>query len=288
MRGRWSWAGTWTCTEAMARVLTAVLLAAAVAPAAASDLPEIKRRGTLRLVVAGDPDNPRPTPSAFIRHEGGQLAGLEGELLAGFARLHGVQVETVYVPSWDKLIPAIAQDRGDVAAGGITDTPARRQLVDFTVETFPTRTVVVTRRPHRVVRTLAELREEKVGVSRGTSYVEAVRAAGVPKENLDDSYVAPALSARTALKEGRITAMVEGIEVALSIDAGDPDLQIGMFLGPPESLALAVRKEDKQLLAALDEYVTNIRRTGSWNRLVVKYFGEKTLDVLKVIRQPSP
>jgi len=271
---------------ALATALAAAGSVAAASGAAGSDLPEIKQRGTLRVVMAGDPSGSALAPSAFIRQADGQTIGLEGEILAGFARLQGVRIEAVYVPTWDKLVPAVAQDRADLAAGGITDTPARRKLVDFTVETFPTRTVVVTRKPHRVVNTLAELREEKVGVSRGTSYVDTVRAAGVPRENIDDSYSAPATTPRTALREGRVSALVEGVEVALSIDADDPDLQIGMFIGPAESLAFAVRKEDTQLRRALDDYIANVRRTPTWNRLAVKYFGARTLEVLKRVRQP--
>jgi hypothetical protein len=37
-------------------------------------------------------------------------------------------------------------------------------------------------------------------------------------------------------------------------------------------------------LKALDEYIENLRRTPTWSRLVVKYFGERAPDVLKKAR----
>jgi hypothetical protein len=41
-----------------------------------------------------------------------------------------------------------------------------------------------------------------------------------------------------------------------------------------------VRKEDAELLAALDEYVSNFRAGSSWSRLIVKYFGDQALRAL--------
>jgi ABC-type amino acid transport substrate-binding protein len=266
------------------KVALALIVAAGCSSVDAADLQELKRRGTLRVVVASVPDPAIASP--FARLEGGELVGLEGELLAGFARLHGLRTELVTEPTWDKLLPALLEKRGDVVAGGMTDTPARRQLVDFTVETFPTRTVVVTRKPHRVVQTAAQLREERIGVSRGTSYVDTLLAAGVARARIDASFRAPAAGARAALKDGRITAIVEGVEVALVVNAGDPSYQLGMFLGAPESLAFALRKDSPELRAALDEYVSNVRRSPTWSRLVVKYFGDNALEVLRRVRQP--
>ena len=41
-----------------------------------------------------------------------------------------------------------------------------------------------------------------------------------------------------------------------------------------------MRKQDAELLAALDEYVSNFRAGPSWSRLVVKYFGDQALRAL--------
>ena len=41
-----------------------------------------------------------------------------------------------------------------------------------------------------------------------------------------------------------------------------------------------MRKEDKQLKVALDEYLVNVRKSATWSRLIVKYFGEQALKAL--------
>jgi len=77
---------------------------------------------------------------------------------------------------------------------------------------------------------------------------------------------------------------VDGLEAALTARAKDPDLQCGIFLGRPSSLAYGVRKDDPALLAALNAYISNVRRTSTWSRLVVKYFGPSSLEILNKAR----
>ena len=262
----------------MTRTLSAALaLAVLASEGAAADLPEIEKRGTLRVLVMLD----QRRPEFFTLDQ--KAPGFDHDVLRRFAQLHHVFLEPVPVPSWDALIPALLAGKGDLVAGRFTVTESRKKLVAFTVEVFPTRNVVLTRQPHRVVQTLEELRTEKVGTIKGTSMAEAIAAAGVPPARVDDAI--PTGGFAEALKSGRITAAVWGVESAIAAQREDPALQIGMFLGPPSSLAYAVRKGDRALLDALNDYVSNLRRTATWHRLVVDYFGVDALDVLKKARE---
>ena len=263
----------------MVRTFAAALALAFLAPAGAgcADFPEILKRGTLRVLVMLD----QRRPEFFtLDHKN---PGFDQEVLQRFAQLHHVFLEPVPVASWDALVPALLAGKGDLVAGRFTVTESRKKLVAFTVEVFPTRNVVLTRLPHRPVQTLQELRAEKVGTIKGTSMAEAIAAAGVPPARVDDAI--PTGGFAEALKTGRITAAVWGVESAIAAQREDPAIQIGMFLGPPSSLAYAVRKEDHALRAALDDYITNLRRTATWNRLVVDYFGTAALDVLRKARE---
>jgi ABC-type amino acid transport substrate-binding protein len=250
-------------------------LAVAPIPGGADDLPEIKTRGVLRVLgVADEKDD------EFLTTEPGR--GLDRELLEGFARLQGVKLDIVNPGAWDALVPALVQGKGDVIAGRFTVTDARKKLIEFTPEVFPTRNVVVTRAPHRVVKTIDELRSEKVGTVKGTSMADAVAAAGVPAGQVDDGVASGRLP--DALKAGRVGAIVLGVENAISARRADPDLQIGLFLGSPGALAWGVSRKSPLLLQALSEYVTSARRTPTWNRLVVKYFGAEAPEVLRQAR----
>jgi membrane-bound lytic murein transglycosylase F len=255
------------------RLLAAALLAAWL-PAA--DLPQVKERGTLRvLVVFSDEEY------FFFSAKPGTPPGFDQELLTGFADLQKLKLEVVPVTGWDALIPWLLKGKGDLIAGGFTATDTRRKQIAFTTEVFPTRNVVITRKPHRVVATLAQLKEEKVGTIRGTSMAEDLSTAGI--QRVDVSLEAGQFV--RALRDNKITAAVDGVEAALRAKLADPELQIGMFLGPPRSLAYGVRNEDAELLRTLDAYVGNLRKTPAWSRLAVKYFGEAAPEILREARK---
>jgi membrane-bound lytic murein transglycosylase F len=259
-----------------AQVVAWALALALPAGAHAVDLPEVAKSGTLRvLVVDGSP--------AFLSLKAGGEPGLDREILDGFARLHKLTVKPVEAPSWDALVPMLGEGKGDLIAGGVTVTPARAQKIDFTVEVFPTRNVVVTRKPTAVVTSLAQLRALKVGTIKGSSMAEVIAGASIPAANLDDGLVSG--GAPAALRSGRIAATVSGIEDAFLYRRADPEMQIGMFVGPAASLAYGVRKDAPQLKAALDEYLANLRRTPTWSRLVLKYFGDDAPALLKKARE---
>jgi ABC-type amino acid transport substrate-binding protein len=258
--------------EARAGALLSLLLLAGTLSVHA-DLPEIQKRQTLR-VLAVLVENETEFVSSDTTHP-----GFDRDLLEGFAKLHGLRTELVPTTAWDRLIPALKRGEGDVIAGRFTVTDARRQQIAFTSEVFPTRVVAVTRAPREPVRTLADLRTLKIGLVRGTSLVDALLDAGIPAANLDESLA----SGRQieALVSGRAACTVLELADAVAAQQRDPSLHLGAFVGPPGSYAYGVRREDTQLRAALDAYITSLRRTPGWSRLVVRYFGSAAPEVLK-------
>jgi ABC-type amino acid transport substrate-binding protein len=204
--------------------------------------------------------------------------GFDREIVEGFAKLHRLKVELVTLASWEQLLPALLQEKGDIIAGGYRDTEERRNEIAFTSEVFPTRWVIATRKPHRAVRTLEELRAEKVGTMKGTSMADGLTALKIPFDDI------PVGSFAEALRTGRVTVVAWSVERAMGGRRDDPALQFGMFFGKPGSLAFGVRKEDSDLRTLLNEYLGHLRRSGAWNRLAVKYFGEDVLRVLKEAR----
>ena len=238
----------------------------------AGDLPQIRQSGVIRAVLAADEQVGR------FNTKGSGEPRFERELLERFAGLHGVKVEPVVVPRYVDRIPALQDGKADVIVA-IHETAERREVIEFSVEVMPARQMAVSLRPHRVLRTPAELREEKVGLLRGTTtWLKDTVDAGVPASEIAQY---PSLDAVfAALKSGEITATVMSVaDVGLARHT-HPDLQPGPTLGTPGSSCWGVRKTDGQLLKALNDYLSSVRKTPTWSRLVVKYYGEETLMVL--------
>ncbi len=259
----------------MKKTLALALLLAAPSVGAA-DLADVTARGSLRVIVM-----PLSATDEFFPVPPGPRPGFDREVLDGFVRLHRVKLEVVPVEGWDNLIPALLQGRGDVIAGRFTVTEARLKQIAFTSEVFPSRNVVLTRRPHARVDTVEGLKQERVGTIRGSSMAEAVKAV-VPPANVDDSIPPGGLPA--ALLAGKVSAVVLGVESAIAAQREDAQMELGAFVGPPRSLAYGVRREDATLRQALDEYIENVRRTPTWSRLVVEYFGDSAPEILKKAR----
>jgi len=254
--------------------LAVALLTAA--PLSAADLADVKARGTLRVIVM-----PLSATDEFFPLPAGARPGFDRAVLDGFVALHRIKLEVVAVEGWDNLIPALLQGRGDLIAGRFTVTDTRLKQIAFTSEVFPSRNVVLTRKPHAPVATVEALREEKVGTIKGSSMAEAVRAV-VPAPNVDDSFPPGGLPG--ALVAGKVSAVVLGVESAIAAQRQDQEMELGTFVGPPRSLAYGVRKQDAALLQALNEYIDNVRRTPTWSRLVVEYFGASAPDILRKVR----
>jgi len=236
-----------------------------------ADLGSLRSGGTLRVLVASD-----ESPDTFSVQPGPR-AGFERELIEGFAKVQGFTVAPVPVKTHADRIPALLAGKGDVIVA-IFDTEDRRKLVDFTAEVMPTHNVAVTMRPRAAVASLEELRTLRVGVVQGTKPAEAAIEAGIAPASVQGfEKVAQLLE---ALKVGKVAAAVLPISELALAGKHFVGLEAGTTIGPPGTIAWAVRKEDGALRAALSDYLVNTHKAGSWNRLVLKYFGKETLRVL--------
>ncbi len=252
------------------------LLALGGEAAGGADLQEIKQGGVLRVLTVNEGSEPR-----FISMRAGPR-GFDREILDGFARAHALRIDFVFLPSWAVLVPRLLAGDGDIIAGRVTATAERRKAIDFTTEVFPTRVVLVTRKPQSPVRTLGDLLSQRIATVKGTAMVEALAAAGVPPAKIDDSFRPGELPEALRARKGLVVAWT--VEDAMIAQLKDPDLELGLFVSPPGSLAYGVRRESPQLLAALNDHLGALRGTGMWNRLVIQYFGQRAPEILAKVR----
>ena len=238
--------------------------------ARAGDFPSMKSRGTLRVLVSTDEQ-----PEMYSLQPAGN-PGFDREILEGFASLHRIKLETVVRP-FEEVISDLVKDQGDLIIG-LVDTETRRKLIDFTTEVLPTRHVVLTRKPQPPITNLEALRAARVGVVTGTSWADAVLAAGVPASRSEP--YAELGAVLDALKAKKVNATVVSLVDATLAIRKDPELQTGLLLGTQGRACFGLRKGDVELKKALDEYIDGLRKTGTWSRLVVKYFGDRALAVL--------
>ena len=236
------------------------------------DLAEVQARGALRVIAAEGEQ-----PEMFDFDPDPEKPGLEREMLEGFARLKRLKLEVVPVKAFTDRIPVLLRGDGDVVVG-LVDTAERRRQIEFTAEVLPVRHLAVTHKPAASVKSVDELRRRKVGTIRGTTWARETLAAGVPEAQVE--YFPDTEPMLVALAAGRVEAVVMTISDFTLAAARHPGLEPGVLLGEASRAAWGLRKQDAKLKAELDAYIENLRNGASWNRLIVKYFGEQALRVL--------
>jgi len=181
--------------------LTCLLLcvALACAPVLAADKPAAKPRqlSTENKPWKGDFEQmlERRSIRVLIPHsrslyyiDKGHERGITAELARDFehylnrkhAKRLGKRPLTVYIiaTTRDKLLPNVAAGLGDIAAGNITATEKRREIVDFVVpdDSRPMRELIVTGPKSPQIASLDDLSGKTIHVRKATSYYESVLA----------------------------------------------------------------------------------------------------------------
>jgi len=122
-------------------------------------------------------------PRYFI--DGGQESGLTYEMFKMFEKYINekkktglLKIHVIFLPvARDVLIPALIKGRGDIVAAGLTITPEREQLVDFTKPlTKPVSEILVTGPSAPPLNSIEELSGREVYVRASSSYRSSLDA----------------------------------------------------------------------------------------------------------------
>ncbi len=249
-----------------------------------ADWPEIERRGLLRVLV------PRDRTNFFFAE--GKLRGMEYELVHEFERslareTSGTrpQIDVAYVPvAFDRLLPALVEGLGDVAAGGLSITAEREELVAFTEPYLSgVSEIVVASSSAPPLAGLEDLAGQLVVVGPGSSYLASLA-------HLNQQLVARGLAPARIETPGRGFATEDLLELvhtgAFPYTVADQHVAelwssvLGGLRPLPElqlatggRIAWAVRRDNPELKAVLDSFLlANRKGTATGNVLFQRYF----------------
>ncbi|WP_242333749.1 ABC transporter substrate-binding protein [Anaeromyxobacter sp. SG66] len=242
--------------------LLALTLTLAALPAQARTFEEIKASGT--MVVASEGAFP---PFNFFR--GPTLTGFEIDVAEALAKKLGVAIEWRAL-SFDALLAGLRQDRWDMVIASFGVSEERAKAVTFTDPHYCSGGVIVAKDP--AIRTVKDLAGKVVAVQTGTTYLAHVQKIPGLKEvkNFPKD-----TDARSALAAGRVDAWVTDRFVAKAAveSAGGAGLKIGDFVFV-ERIAMAVKKGNGSLQAALNKALADIMADGTYEKISRKYLNE--------------
>ena len=256
------------------RAIFLALAAAALAGGAnAADLPEIKARGTLRVAVAN------LTPFV-IKGEDGTLSGFEIDSTKKLAESLAVKVEYVERP-FCELVDAVVDGEADIIASGFSNTPARRNILDFSLPYHDTEYYAVVEKDRaKQAKSLRGLNKSdvKIGYQRGgvSSDVAHGDFSGSDLKGFDSF-----AQMLTALGDGEI----EGAVVFAPYDELAKKIDGKRFVIPHDFPlmrtieAFAMEQGADELREALNEWVIANDLEGYWKDLEKKWFDPEKAEL---------
>ena len=208
--------------------------------------------------------------------KGGQVTrfgGFDIDLAREMARELGVDFAPVNT-RWTSIIPSLTLGRCDIIISGMSVTEPRRQRVDFSEPYMRVgQTVLLNRKLSAEIAAYGDLNDPKYKVASkpGTTGEAAV------KRFLPQADYRPfdsELEAAAAVAAGEVDALVYDRPFNATFIAmqGGEDLA---FLDEPftdEAIAFAIRKDDPDFLAWLNEFLVKLRADGRYERIRRKWF----------------
>jgi len=212
-----------------------------------------------RLKVIGE-EVPR-----FLFREGGKLKGVDYEILQGFAREQGLELE-VELASREQLPYRIAEGEKDFIAGAFYPTPAQEEQFSLSLGY---------QQGHLVELPLREGSDgERIGIFEGVPVEEI-------EDNLEDEAnfsqyrgVAEMISAyqrgdidRIVIDHARLGNVMD--EIGSEVERGEDFPHLGTI-----EYVFAIDKEREELHSDFQKYLKQLLEEGELERLIRKYFSQ--------------
>ncbi len=201
-------------------------------------------------------------------------AGLEYDLVAGFATYLGVKLKLEMPDTLSEILNKIQAGEADIAAAGLTITDQRRQLLSFSssYQRITPQLVyrVGTRRPLNL-----DTLHGSLEVVSNSSHAERLRSlrAEHPELSFQENNELDSEELLNLVWEQVIDYTVaDSNQVAIS-RRFYPELRVAFNISPPEPLAWAFPPgEDSSLVNKADEYLRMITENGQLDRLLKRYY----------------
>ena len=242
----------------LAAILFATLVVGSVA--AARDLSAIRKDGTILIGTEG-------AFAPFNYFEGKTLTGFEIHVANAVVAKMNLKPKWLTLP-FDSLLAALNQDRFDFVIASHGVTAERAKAVDFSNPHYCTGGVIVYKGAGP--KTAADLTGKVVAVQVGTSYLDHVQQI----KGIKDIKTFPKdTDALQNLMSGRVDAWVSDRFVAM--DAIKANKDAGLKAGElifQEKIAMAVKKDNKSVLDALNVALAAVVKDGTYKKISEKWF----------------
>lgn len=210
-------------------------------------------------------------PFTFVDTSSQEVTGAMVDLAHAIAADNGLEAQ-FDITAFSALIPSLDSGKIDVISAGMLVTEERQKAVDFSDPVYSYGEAMFVAADNSENYTIEALKGETIGAQIGTSFADALKALGVFGEiKLYDSIA----DVMRDVKLGRIKAGFGDAPIVAYQITNNPSLGVRLVEGykPLKSgyVALAVSKENAELLGKINTSIAKLKESGELNKIFAKY-----------------
>jgi polar amino acid transport system substrate-binding protein len=232
--------------------------------------------GGVKLVAADKLTTCTHLPYApFQSSEGGKVVGFDIDLMDLVAKKLGVTQTVVDTPfEGIKSGQDLNTGKCDIAAAGMTITPERQKVIDFSVPYFNATQALLIRKG-TAHSSLESFKGKKLGVQSGTTgkdFVASKKIADLTPTEFEDL-----ATLQQALATNQIDGAVNDLPVWTDYIKKNPGkFEVGAEFNTGEQYGFGIKKGgNPELVKVVDGAITAARSDGTYNTIYEKWFGTK-------------
>lgn len=198
-------------------------------------------------------------------HEGDKIVGIDVEICQAIADEMGKKL-VIEDMAFDSVITSVYTGKADIGAAGLTITEDRLKNINFSTP-YTTAAQVIIVPGDSDIASPDDLTGKKVGVQLGTTgdiYADDIQDATVERYN-------KGYEAVQALLQGKIDAVMIDNEPAKVYVAQNPELKIVDEAFTYEEYAIAVAKDNEELLNEVNSAIAKLKESGKLDEIINKY-----------------
>ena len=253
--------------------LAAALLAvpALFGSAQAASMDEIKSRG---LIVATEDDF---RPFEFVKD--GKATGFDNEMIEDLRKYAPFEIKQQILP-WTGILAGVSTGKYDAAITAVIITKERLASLDFTSPIADATHYYVKRKDDKSISSIKDLNGKTVGVQAGSALLARLPELGAMLEKQGGKLgkVVEYTSYPEAYQDlalGRVDYVVNTVVNLQTMVAEKPGVfELGQAVSGKSFPAWAVAKDNKELLAFLNDFIAKEKASGRFAELQKKWFGE--------------
>ena len=231
-------------------------------------LEEIRERGELRVLSRYGPT------SYYVK--GDSLAGFEYELAQRFAEHLNVRLKIIVPDNLGDILMMIEQGKADIAAAGLTITPAREEIIRFGPVYQEVTQQLVYRQGTKKPKNLTNLSDGQLEVVANSSHVEQLisQQQEIPELDWTENNELDSSGLLELVELQMIDYTIADSNEIAANQALFPELRVAFNVSEPQPLAWAMpRADDGTLYNEVAAFYEQIEESGFLDRLIEKYYG---------------